>query len=63
MLQTIVFLGVCIVLYWLSDRIVLRIEAQRGARLENRTLIFFAILLGLAMVTFWALERVLPPLE
>jgi hypothetical protein len=63
MLQMVVFLGVAVALYWVSDRVLLAIEAHRGRRLDNRTLVFFAILLGLALVTFWGLERVLPPLD
>ncbi len=57
MLQTAVFLAVAVFLYWLSDRILRRIEAARGGVLASRTLVFFAILLVLALVSFWALER------
>ncbi|MDP6707635.1 MAG: hypothetical protein QF893_14925 [Alphaproteobacteria bacterium] len=41
-----------IVLYVVSDRILDYIERRRGARLEQRSLLFFAILLGLAVITF-----------
>ncbi len=41
-----------IVLYVVSDRILNYIERRRGARLEQRSLLFFAILLGLAVITF-----------
>ncbi len=57
MLQTAVFLAVAVFLYWLSDFILRRIEAARGGVLENRTLVFFAILLVLALVSFWGLEK------
>ena len=57
MTETLVFLAVAVVLYWVSDRILLRIEAARGGRFAERTLIFFAILLTLALASFWALGR------
>ena len=57
-MQFIVLTIVAIVLYFLSDWIVNRIEIARGERLENRTLYFFFILLALALVTFQVLERV-----
>ena len=57
MTEALVFLAVAVALYWLSDRILLRIEAGLGRRLENRTVIFFGILLTLALASFWALGR------
>lgn len=57
MLQTVVFLVVAIALYWVSDRILLRIEAARGGPFEQRTVVFFAILLVLALAAFWGLDR------
>jgi len=45
------------VLYLLSDRILLMIEARAGRRLEQRSLIFFAILLCLALVSFNLIGR------
>ena len=48
-----------IALYFVSDWILNRIEIARGGRLENRTLIFFAILLGLGLLTFSLLPRLL----
>jgi hypothetical protein len=61
MIETLVFLAVAVALYWLSDRILLRIETARGGRFESRTLIFFGILLTLALATFWVLGRFLGP--
>ena len=57
MFQTVVFLIVAVFLYWLSDRILRWIEASRGGLLENRTLVFFAILLCLSVGTFGLLGR------
>ena len=47
------FTLVAIVLYLVSDWILDRIEVSAGKRFEHRTLIFFAIILALALITFW----------
>ena len=41
-----------IVLYAVSDWILNRIEIRRGARLDNRSLVFFLIILALALSLF-----------
>jgi len=41
-----------IVLYFVSDRILDFVEVRLGRRLEHRTLVFFAIISVLAVVTF-----------
>ncbi len=46
------FTLVAIVLYVVSDRILDRIEVAVGRRFEYRSLIFFVILLTLALATF-----------
>jgi len=43
-------------LYFISDWILQRIEAYRGARLQNRSLIFFVIILVLAMGSFQVMQ-------
>ena len=48
-----------IALYLAADWLLERIEVRRGERLEHRTLVFFGILLGLALVTFPLLQRLL----
>ena len=48
-----------IVLYLAADRLLERIEIRRGERLEHRTLVFFGILLGLALLTFPLLQSLL----
>jgi hypothetical protein len=45
-----------IVLYLLSDWILVRIEKWRGAELQQRSLVFFAIILVLALTSFKAIE-------
>jgi len=46
-------------LYLLSDWILVRIERVRGTPLPNRSLIFFAIIFILAIVTFEVIQRIL----
>jgi len=60
-METLAFTVAAVVLYIAADRLLDRIEIARGARLPHRNLIFFAILLGLALVTFWALRVILEP--
>ena len=47
------FTLVAVVLYLVSDWILEHIEISAGKRFEHRTLIFFAIILTLALITFW----------
>jgi len=51
-MEAIYFTIVAIILYFGSDWILQRIEIARGNRFEHRTLIFFAILLVLAVSSF-----------
>jgi hypothetical protein len=49
-----------IALYLLADRILRLLEARAGRIFEQRTLIFFVLLLAMALVTFAAIRRMLP---
>lgn len=51
-MEIIYFTAVAIVLYLVSDWLLERIELYVGRRLEYRTLIFFVILLSLALASF-----------
>ncbi len=51
-MEALYFTLVAIALYLLSDRILDRIEIAAGRRFEYRSLLFFAILLTLAIATF-----------
>lgn len=51
------FTLVAIGLYLFSDWILDRIEVAAGKRFEHRTLIFFAILLSLALASFSLIQR------
>jgi len=51
-MEIVLFTVVAVVLYFLSDWIVQRIEIAAGRRLEHRTLLFFAIITILAVSSF-----------
>ena len=55
-MEAICFTLVAIVLYLLSDWLLDKIEVKAGRRLEHRSLIFFAILLTLALTSFWLIR-------
>jgi hypothetical protein len=57
--EIIYFTLVAIGLYFASDWILDRIESARGRPFENRSVIFFAIILVLALVSFEILGRLL----
>jgi predicted PurR-regulated permease PerM len=48
-------------LYFFSDWVLDRIEKARGERLANRNIIFFAIILVLALITFKLVDILQPP--
>jgi len=54
--QYIYFTLVAAVLYLLSSWIVDRIETAAGKRFEQRSLLFFGILLTLALITFGTIQ-------
>ena len=56
-MEAITFTLVAIVLYFFSDWLLVRIEMALGKRLEHRSLIFFAILMTLALTSFWAIRQ------
>ena len=51
-MELIAFAVVAIALYILSDRVLLGLEALAGRRFEERSLIFFALLLASTLITF-----------
>lgn len=55
-MQAIYYTIAGIVLYLAADWMLRLIERRRGAPFENRTLIFFFILLALALVSFQAIQ-------
>ena len=51
-MEMIYFAIAAIVLYVISDKIVNLIERKRGELLPNRSILFFAIILTLSVITF-----------
>jgi hypothetical protein len=56
-MTTVYFTLAAIVLYVVSDRVLDLLERRAGRRFENRSLIFFGLLLGLSLVTFAVVRR------
>ncbi|MGI9343908.1 MAG: hypothetical protein ACR2QV_13800 [Gammaproteobacteria bacterium] len=51
-MESVYFVVVAVVLYFGADWLLDRMERAAGRRFEQRSLIFFAILLALALVSF-----------
>ncbi|MEW6689537.1 MAG: hypothetical protein AB1452_10660 [Pseudomonadota bacterium] len=47
-------------LYFFADWLLDWIERRRGARFENRQVVFFAIILPLALAAFWLMRSLGP---
>jgi hypothetical protein len=56
-MEVVLFTAVAVILYFVSDRLLLVLEARAGRRFEYRSLVFFAILLTLAVVVFGAIRQ------
>ena len=56
-MEVIYFTLVAIMLYFVSDWLLRRVEAWAGRSFEHRTLIFFFILLILAMSSFTLIQH------
>jgi hypothetical protein len=59
-METVYFTLVAIALYVLADWLLRRIEAYYGRTLENRSLVFFAILLFSALIIFALIRHFSP---
>ena len=59
-MQILLFTALAVVLYLVADRALNAIELRAGRRFEYRSLIFFAILLPLAMLAFALIQRLAP---
>ena len=60
-MEIVYFTIVSIGLYLVADAALNGLERMRGARFENRQLVFLAIILPLALATFWLLRAFGPP--
>jgi hypothetical protein len=52
-MDVVYFAAVAIALYVGADWLLDRLERARGKRFENRQVVFFAIILPLALAAFW----------
>jgi predicted PurR-regulated permease PerM len=55
-MDIVYFTIIAIGIYFAADRILDFIERKRGARFENRQVAFFAVILPLALITFWLIR-------
>jgi hypothetical protein len=59
-MEMLLFAALAVVLYLVADRALNALELRAGRRFEYRSLVFFAILLALAIVVFSAVQRFAP---
>jgi hypothetical protein len=57
-MEMVYYTVVAVILYFVSDWLLNRIEHRAGHRLEHRTLYFFGILVTLALLSFAAIRQV-----
>ena len=55
-MDIVYFTVVAIALYVGADWLLERIERARGKRFDNRQVVFFAIILPLALIAFWVVR-------
>lgn len=60
MVDALAYTIVAVALYFAADWILQHVEIHVGRRLEHRTLIFFAILLTLALTSFALIRHLVP---
>jgi len=58
-METLYFILVALALYFAADWLLKRAEARAGRRFEHRSVIFFGLLLALALISFSILSRLL----
>ena len=56
-MQFVLFTVIAVLLYFIADRALLAMEARAGRTFEHRSLVFFAVLLALALLVFAAVRR------
>ncbi len=57
-MEMVYFTIAAVVLYLVSDWILNQVEIRRGERFENRTLIFFGIIVTLSFLSFQLIQTV-----
>ena len=58
-LEAVYFTLVAVGLYFFSDWLLDRIERQRGKRFEQRSIVFFAIIAVLAIISFQVIQMLM----
>ena len=56
-METVYFTVVAIALYFAADGLLQIIESKLGRRLENRSVVFFGILLAFALASFTLIRQ------
>jgi hypothetical protein len=59
-MEMLLFTALAVVLYLVADRALNALELRAGRRFEYRSLVFFVILLALAIAVFSAVQRFAP---
>jgi predicted PurR-regulated permease PerM len=57
MVETLLFTALAVVLYLVADRLLDALERRAGRRFEYRSVVFFVILLLLAVLSFAMVRR------
>jgi H+/Cl- antiporter ClcA len=60
-MELVAFTVVGIALYFAADAVLEWLERMRGGRFENRQVVYFAIILPLALAAFWLIRRFFGP--
>ena len=59
-MEMLLFTALAVVLYLVADRALNALEVRAGRRFEYRSMVFFAILLVLAVIAFALVRRFAP---
>jgi predicted PurR-regulated permease PerM len=59
-MEILLFTVVAAALYLITDQVLRAVERYRGEPLANRSLVFFAVILVLALISFELINRLLP---
>ena len=60
MTEMMVYTVIGIILYFLSDWILVKLENVAGRQFENRNLVYFAIIMALALSSFTVIRLIVP---
>lgn len=60
-MEVVYFTVIAVGIYFIADAVLDRIEQARGARFEQRGLVFFAIMLVLSLASFQLMSLLMTP--